>query len=297
MEEVTGVKDKIFAYLQLMRFANVFTAMADVLAGYLIVFGAQIRFRDLLALLLSSSCVYAGGCVLNDLRDREIDARERPFRPLPSGRVSAREALWLLFILFGGGLLASYPVGASSALVTAFLIVLVVSYNMLAKHMDVAGPLNMGACRALNLILGASPGILLMGHGWPFPFISLAYVFSLTVLSRFEVSGAPANKRWIVLVGWTGVVALLAGMVAAGGLSQEAVAYVCVFAALTGLPLAKGLFDPKAVLVRKAVKALILGIPLLDAVYVSGAQGWELGVPVALCIVPAVFVSRYLYVT
>jgi hypothetical protein len=42
---------------------------------------------------------------------------------------------------------------------------------------------------------------------------------------------------------------------------------------------------------------MVLGIPLLDAVYSSGVQGWPYGVVVALCILPAVFLSRYLYVT
>jgi len=35
--EGKNLKDKIFAYLQLTRFPNLFTSMADVLAGYLMI--------------------------------------------------------------------------------------------------------------------------------------------------------------------------------------------------------------------------------------------------------------------
>ena len=58
---------------QLMRLANVFTAIADVLAGYLIVAGADMRFSVLLSLIFSSAAIYAGGCVLNDICDLQVD--------------------------------------------------------------------------------------------------------------------------------------------------------------------------------------------------------------------------------
>ncbi len=76
---------KLRPRLQLIRLPNLFTAMADVLAGYLIVTGAAVRWDILLPLLLATACLYAAGCVLNDFHDREIDRRERPFRPIPSG--------------------------------------------------------------------------------------------------------------------------------------------------------------------------------------------------------------------
>ena len=280
-----------------MRFANVFTAMADVLAGYLIVVGTQLRFFELLGLLLASTCIYGAGCVLNDLWDWEKDAKERPFRPLPSGRVSCLEALSLLALLFVVGLSASLPVGYPSGVVAFSLVLLVFSYNLLTKEMDYLGPLNMGVCRAFNLLLGMSPHLSPLEIPALFPVISLLYVFSLTVLSRFEVNAGLGRKQWLVVAGWAGVVLVTAGLMAEGLLLWEAAIFLCSFVAWTGLPLLKGLLDSKPEAVGKAVKALILGLPLLDAVYVSGVQGFAFGIPVLLCIVPAVLISRHLYVT
>src|SRR4029450_9355617 len=93
------------AYFELLRPANVVTALGDVLAGFAI---AGLRHPERLPwLLLGSCCLYAGGVVLNDVFDRDLDRIERPERPIPSGRVSTRHAATL-----GGALLA---IGIASA--------------------------------------------------------------------------------------------------------------------------------------------------------------------------------------
>src|SRR5262245_28086746 len=85
-------------YVELLRPANVITALTDVLAGFAI--AGLASPKALPWLLLATACLYAGGVVLNDVFDRRIDANERPERPIPSGRVPVRHAA-----LLGGGLL------------------------------------------------------------------------------------------------------------------------------------------------------------------------------------------------
>lgn len=60
----------------------------------------------LLLLLLGAVLSRSAGCILNDLADRKLDAQvERTrLRPLASGAVSVRHALWLLLILLLGAL-------------------------------------------------------------------------------------------------------------------------------------------------------------------------------------------------
>ena len=80
------------AYLQLLRLPNVFTAMADMLLGFLFTHQTLEPWPQFVLLLGSSSLLYLAGMVLNDYFDRDQDARERPLRPIPSGRVSAANA-------------------------------------------------------------------------------------------------------------------------------------------------------------------------------------------------------------
>ena len=100
--------------------------------------------------------------VLNDVFDRRVDAVERPERPLPSGRVAVSHAA-VLGASFSR--LASWrpraerarPAGWRSPSPRAVLL-----YDGWSKKNPVLGPLNMGACRGLNLGLGmaAVPGTL-----------------------------------------------------------------------------------------------------------------------------------------
>jgi 4-hydroxybenzoate polyprenyltransferase len=218
-------------------------------------------------------------------------------RPLPSGRVSALEAVLLLGILFGAGLSGAFLVRGASFLVAAFLLLLIISYDAFTKDRHVIGPLNMGACRACNLLLGMSGGQLQAGTAMLFPFLTLAYVFTLTTLSRFEVHNGLGKQGWIVFGGWAGVVAAILGLGLAWRLSGWGLMFLSVFALFTGPTLVLALLQPTPAAVGRAVKFLILGIPLLDAVYSAGIQGWPYGIIVGLCMVPAVFFARYLYVT
>ena len=149
------------AYLRLVRLPAVFTAPADVLAGYAIVHGGWLPWPPLAVLCAAGVCLYAGGMVLNDWFDRGRDAAVRADRPIPSGAVSPGSAAFFGFGLlavgvvlgFAGGWLGGDPLRAGlAALATAACVVL---YDGPLKRTVAACPA-MGACRACNLILGAS---------------------------------------------------------------------------------------------------------------------------------------------
>jgi len=291
------LQGKAMAYLQLMRFPNLFTAAADVVAGYLIVRGLDIKLWELVGLVVSTSGIYAGGCILNDLCDRRVDARERPSRPIPSGKVSTLEAFVLLCFCFGVGLLSALWVGNRSLFIAFILTSLAISYDVITKERDLIGPLNMAACRSCNLVLGMSPAVSFVGVFLIFPVISMGYVFSLTCLSRFEVAGEPARRSWTVLGGWILVLAAISALTLSGHLMVDGIIFLAILTLYTGKPLVKGLLSPSPDSIQRAVKALIIGIPLLDAVYSAGTHGLAFGIPVAIFALPPPIISRHFYVT
>ena len=155
-------------YLRLCRASNVLTAVSNVLAGYLLAVGSWSPVLPLLILVLASCHFYLAGMVLNDVFDVERDKRERPERPLPSGKITVRTAHRLGFGLLAGGFLLSLmaglagdgevlkqglslKTGLTAVLLTTFILV----YDSGAKF-TVAGPLIMGSCRTLNVLLGCS---------------------------------------------------------------------------------------------------------------------------------------------
>jgi 4-hydroxybenzoate polyprenyltransferase len=197
---------RINACLELVRPANVATALADVLAGAAVGASASVTAPPGLGwLLVATAGLYAGGVVLNDVFDREVDARERPERPIPSGRVHPWQAAALGAGLLAAGVgaaLCAGPVPAGIAAATAFA---VVTYDAWGKHHPFIGPLNMGLCRALNLMLGVAIVPMALAWAWPLGLLPLTYIAAVTMVSRGEVHGA----RRPVLVAATGLVTLV----------------------------------------------------------------------------------------
>jgi 4-hydroxybenzoate polyprenyltransferase len=98
--------------------------------------------------------------VLNDVFDADVDAREQPSRPIPSGRVSWRAAAAVGWGMWTTGVLIAWFISFLTndwrpAAVATLLAMCVVLYDRILKRTPIA-PLMMGACRALNVLLGMS---------------------------------------------------------------------------------------------------------------------------------------------
>lgn len=216
---------KIKPYLQLVRLPNAFTAMADPLAGVLVVAGSCINQFDkleLAALLCISACLYTAGIVFNDLMDLDEDRLQRPERPLPSGQVSVRTAGWLTIWLIVVGLLLAgwltfkpllYQQVPFTELIVAqptlgwavILTGLILSYDFILKHFPIVRELAMGTCRAINFMLGLTFGASVCGAPetikWLLPLVLLVYVAALTAVSRLEnrIPSVRIAIKWLVL--------------------------------------------------------------------------------------------------
>ena len=183
---------KLRALFDLLRPANVVTATADVLAGCAAAGAGQPS--ALPWLLASTVCLYGGGIVLNDFFDRNLDAVERPERPIPSGRISASAAGTIGFALLAVGFGLSWLATPTAMAVAAAISGSVLLYDIWGKHQRFIGPVNMGMCRALNLLLGMAAVPSAVGSHLPLALLPLVYIAAVTALSRGEVRG---GKRMV----------------------------------------------------------------------------------------------------
>jgi 4-hydroxybenzoate polyprenyltransferase len=276
-------------YLELARLPNLITIAADVLAGYWIANGVQIDSR-LLYLLLATSAVYAGACALSDYCSRGTDSPESPGRPIPSGRVERWKALIFSFSLFTVGFGVSALAAASAPQIVIFLILMAILYNVGARERVFLGPFILAGYRSLNLILGMGLPFWLGDHGLPsryLPVFSFLYVFLLSWLSRFEVEGKSREITAMAFLGWAHFVMILLSLSFWGAMNLENLPFLALFVAFTGPTLLNAGRLQSVFAAGGAQKMMVLGIPLLDAVYCSGIQGFAAGVPVALCTVIA----------
>jgi 4-hydroxybenzoate polyprenyltransferase len=278
---------RIRGYLQLCRPANLPTAAADIIAGLAIagiLVPAEIEALGyggfaliLVSLAGGSKLLYAGGVVLNDVFDAELDKIERPERPIPSGLIPKGHAA-----LFGGVLLLSGIglVSLSHAFSTWIAVMLggaILIYDGIAKQHDFFGPLFMGICRGLNLWMG----MYMMGfaEALPFIWIPVVYIFAITSVSRGEVDAG--NRKQIILAGVLYAIAILGVAFMTGSHGSQSwwgVPFLSIFAAMVYLPLIKAYQSNTAGHVRAAVKGGVLGLVVMDAAWVAGFAGWIPGI-------------------
>jgi 4-hydroxybenzoate polyprenyltransferase len=284
------------AYLELVRPANVATALGDVLAGFAV---AGLGNPGALPwLLVSTACLYAGGVVLNDVFDRNVDAVERPERPLPSGRVAVSHASAVGAGLLATGVLAG-ALGTDEAGRTAMAITAAeLLYDGWSKKNPVLGPLNMGACRGLNLSLGmaAVPGT--MAVYWPLCLIPTAYIAGVTLLSRGEVSGGRHSSAAFSLA----LVAASIGALSFAAISTGrhvwpalAVAALSAWRVIPAFVEARRTPTPTAI--RTAVKRGVLSLVLLDAALATAFVGIGYGLVLLAAALGALWLGRTFSVT
>ncbi|MGW0927769.1 SCO3242 family prenyltransferase [Streptomyces sp. NPDC002644] len=172
-------------WAELLRVSALFTVPGDALAGAA-AGGGRPGARTLGA-AGASLCLYAAGMALNDWSDREEDARERPARPLPSGRVSPRAALAAAGALTAAGLGCAALAGRRALNVAAPLAGTVWAYDLWLKRTGY-GPAAMGAARALDLLLGAAATGPVRG-AVPSALALGAHTYAVTTVSRHETRG------------------------------------------------------------------------------------------------------------
>lgn len=296
---------RLKAYLQLCRPANLPTAAADVLAGTAIsglfaVEGAfqlaDIEVLPFLLLVMASVFLYAGGVVLNDVFDIEIDRVERPERPIPSGIVPLGKARSLGFVLLAVGIGLAFFVGKTTGLIAVFLALSILSYDKFAKHHPILGPLNMGVCRGLNLLMGIS--LLGTFQYWPYVLLPVVFIFAVTMISRGEVHGK--NKGNIL---WAG---LLYGLVIAGMVYLHYtyakndfwyVLFLVLFGLMVFRPLIIAYRDNTPTHIKNAVKSGVLSIVLLDASLAVAHSNLLLGILILSLLPLSIFLAKQFAVT
>ncbi|WP_198655339.1 SCO3242 family prenyltransferase [Streptomyces geranii] len=291
--------------MSLVRAPAALSVPGDILAGATAA-GRPLGPRTAGA-MASSVCLYWAGMALNDYADAAVDSVERPGRPVPSGRVPRRTALAVATGLTGAGLgLAAVSGGRRGLAVALPLTALIWAYDLKLKSTS-AGPAAMAGARALDVLAGA-----VAGGGSPPPsnsrggalargavpaLLTGVHTYTITALSRHEISGAPARlpATTLAVSTATALSTVLPSVLPAllpprRALPREtavrtavASAGVLAYLGTYGRAQAQAVRDPRASSVRRAVGAGILAMVPLQAALTARA-----GAPVAAALLGAV---------
>lgn len=179
---------RVADYLDLVRAPASLTVLGDAVVGALSARGSggdsPLRGG---ALAASSVCLYSAGMALNDWADADLDALERPERPIPSGRITRSRALAVGAGLTALGIGSAFAAGRASGLVSLALAGALWAYDLVFKP-TAAGPVVMAVCRGLDVMMGAA------GPGWRGALLPAGAVavhtVAVTAVSRGEVDGS-----------------------------------------------------------------------------------------------------------
>lgn len=298
-----GGAARIRAWAQLLRVSAASTVPGDALAGAAAL-GRPANGRTLLA-AGASLCLYEAGMALNDWADRDIDAVERPHRPLPSGRVAPRSALAAAGGLTAAGLALAACTGRRALLTAGALAGTVWAYDLRLKHTS-AGPAAMASARALDLCLGAAatagraPEVQQPRAQRRFPSARVpaaagllgAHTYAVTTVSRHETEGGSALAPLAALATTAAVATVAAGSITRTRPARLPAAFAAVYALSAARPLLHAALNPSPPLLQQAVGGGIRATVPLQAALAARAGAPHLAVPLLASVPLARRLSR-----
>jgi 4-hydroxybenzoate polyprenyltransferase len=274
-------RTRLEALIKLVRAPAALTVLGDTVAGAAAA-GNPLRGRRLL-LPLASASFYWSGMALNDWSDRELDATERPERPIPSGQVTPDQALAIAGGLTAAGLGLAALGGGRAAMRTAIpLAAAVWAYDTVLKS-TVFGPLGMAACRTFDVLLGAGGDTR---KALPSAAAVGGHTLGVTALSKGEVHGGNKNTALAALVG-TAVASAAATRGRAPSRWHRLGASIAagVYSSTVGRAQLAAAKDPSAATVRTATMAGIHGMVPLQAA-IAARRGSLIGAALVAAALP-----------
>jgi len=293
-------------WLQLIRVSNAPTAAGNILAGYLLANRSWDNWPVLLCLIISSVALYCCGMILNDVFDAAQDKIDQPNRPIPSGRIDlgiAAVAGWSLMILgvtaaIAAGLLSSPQTIFKCGFIAALLALAIYLYDGPLKRTPLAPGL-MGACRSLNVLLGAST----------------ASTAALAEHNRSSVAGFPTEVWWaaiaigVLIMGVTllarnesravqerGKLAVAAGVMLTGFVLLATLAW-CPLASIRRVAVCVADAQPQSV--KLAIISTLRSLLVFDAsiCFLARPDNLVFALVVVALILPVLLLSKWIYST
>ena len=153
-----SLREKALAHLEMTRPYTMFHSGMAAIAGIEIAsHGQAAGWRVALAALVTI-CGWEAGLYAGDYYDREIDARSKPDRAIPSGRVSPREAFATMIGLIAAGYLCALALGPANLALAVFTTILGIAYSKTFKSKAILGNFDRGVLGVCAVTFGALAG-------------------------------------------------------------------------------------------------------------------------------------------
>jgi len=292
-------------YLVLVRLPNLFTLPSNILVGMAIVSSLAFTltsFTQFLLLVTISVLLYCVGIVLNDLYDFDIDKKERPNRPLPSGKISRRSAIVLVTIFSTLALILSLQVSFSTLVISTILFSVIFGYDKYLKNTH-AGPFTIASARVMNILLGTSVSLRSVDSYSQIVtltfvlIITFVYVSLIGFISRYEVHGFSDNTKLLLPPAIVAtVISSIILFSLMGFFKLESLIILSLFSFIMIISFSR-IYRRDSGRTKQIVRNMILSIIVLDSTFLTGIIGIELGLVVLTLMAPLLVLANKMYMT
>ncbi|MDW0177332.1 MAG: UbiA family prenyltransferase [Nitrososphaeraceae archaeon] len=292
-------------YLALVRLPNLFTLPSNILVGMAIVSSLAFTltsFTQFLLLVTISVLLYCVGIVLNDLYDFDIDKKERPNRPLPSGKISRRSAIVLVAIFSTLALILSLQVSFSTLVISSILFSVIFGYDKYLKN-TYAGPFTIASARVMNILLGTSVSLRSVDSYSQIVtltfilIITFVYVSLIGFISRYEVHGFSDNTKLLLPPAIVAtVISSIILFTLMGFFKLESLIILSLFSFIMIISFSR-IYRRDSGRTQQIVRNMILSIIVLDSTFLTGIIGIELGLVVLTLMAPLLVLANKMYMT
>jgi len=292
-------------YLVLVRLPNLFTLPSNILVGIAAISSLAFTltsFVQFLLLVTISILLYCVGIVLNDLYDFDIDKKERPNRPLPSGKISRRSAIVLVVIFSTLALILSLLVSFSTLVISSILFLTIFGYDKYLKNTH-AGPLTIASARVMNILLGTSVSFRSVDSYSQIVtltfvlIITFVYVSLIGFISRYEVRGFSDNAKLLLPPAIVAtVISSIILFSLMGFFKLESLIILSLFSFIMIISFSR-IYRRDSGRTKQIVRNMILSIIVLDSTFLTGIIGIELGLAGLTLMVPLLVLANKMDMT
>jgi 4-hydroxybenzoate polyprenyltransferase len=240
--------------------------------------------------------------VLNDLYDFDIDKKERPNRPLPSGKISRRSAIVLVAIFSTLALILSLLVSFSTLVISSILFLAIFGYDKYLKNTH-AGPFTIASARVMNILLGASVSFRSVDSYSQIVtltfvlIITFVYVSLIGFISRYEVHGFSDNTKLLLPPAIVAtVISSIILFSLMGFFKLESLIILSLFSFIMIISFSR-IYRRDSGRTQQIVRNMILSIIVLDSTFLTGIIGIELGLAVLTLMAPLLVLANKMYMT
>ena len=191
------------AWLEMIRPINILMTGIGVAVGYFLASRGFPITDNLGLVILSAMVIASAGMIINDYFDRFIDARIKPERPIPSGRVKSWQALILSLVLFGIGVYIASKINGLCFFIAIFSSILLMLYSWMLARIPLIGNSIVALNTGLTFVFGEAAAT---GNGFS---LNISILFTLAFLSTLareiykdieDVEGDKISRKTLPMV-------------------------------------------------------------------------------------------------